>query len=247
MAKSVHERAFLNRPRFLCFPSRNKTCFIGKISSQMGSIIMKPRKPFSLAVAAATLLATSFSPSASAELTDREASIVPIAAFTANGNQEQLKKALAKGLDKGLTVNEIKAVLEQMYAYTGFPRSLTALGVYVKLLNERKAAGLKIRSAVSPHLCPRAPICTKSARKRKPNWWGAPLPVPCTRSRPTSTRTSRITSSAPSLPMMSLTGASGNSPPFRLSRPFRPRAVALPPERLHERGTFTGRTLSVCR
>lgn len=62
---------------------------------------MKPRKPFSLAVAAATLLATSFSPSASAELTDREASIVPIAAFTANGNQEQLKKALAKGLDKG--------------------------------------------------------------------------------------------------------------------------------------------------
>lgn len=104
---------------------------------------MKPRKPLSLAVAAATLLTASFSPSASAELTDREASIVPIAAFTANGNQEQLKKALAKGLDKGLTVNEIKAVLEQMYAYTGFPRSLTALGVYVKLLDERKAAGLK--------------------------------------------------------------------------------------------------------
>lgn len=61
---------------------------------------MKPRKPLSLAVAAATLLTASFSPSASAELTDREASIVPIAAFTANGNQEQLKKALAKGLDK---------------------------------------------------------------------------------------------------------------------------------------------------
>lgn len=178
---------------------------------------MKPRKPFSLAVAAATLLATSFSPSASAELTDREASIVPIAAFTANGNQEQLKKALAKALDNGLTVNEIKAVLEQMYAYTGFPRSLTALGVYVKLLNERKAAGLKdtVGRELS-HLCPRAPICTKSVRNRKPNWWGAPLPVPCTRSRPTSTRTSRITSSAPSLPMTSSTGASGNSPPFRL-------------------------------
>lgn len=109
----------------------------------MGSIIIKPRKPLSLAVAAATLLAASFSPSASAELTSREASIVPIAAFTANGNQEQLKKALTKGLDNGLTVNEIKAVLEQMYAYTGFPRSLTALGVYVKLLDERKAAGLK--------------------------------------------------------------------------------------------------------
>ena len=104
---------------------------------------MKPRKPFSLAVAAATLLATSFSPSASAELTDREASIVPIAAFTANGNQEQLKKALAKGLDNGLTVNEIKAVLEQMYAYTGFPRSLTGLGVFVNLLKEHKAKGVE--------------------------------------------------------------------------------------------------------
>ena len=75
---------------------------------------MKPRKPFSLAVAAATLLATSFSPSASAELTDREASIVPIAAFTANGNQEQLKKALAKGLDNGLTVNEIVANISRL-------------------------------------------------------------------------------------------------------------------------------------
>ena len=144
---------------------------------------MKPRKPLSLAVAAATLLAASFSPSASAELTSREASIVPIAAFTANGNQEQLKKALAKGLDNGLTVNEIKAVLEQMYAYTGFPRSLTALGVYVKLLDERKAASLKDTLGREPTPLPQGIDLHQIGTKTQTELVGRPLLVPCTRSR----------------------------------------------------------------
>jgi 4-carboxymuconolactone decarboxylase len=51
-------------------------------------------------------------------------SIIPIAAFTANGDREKLKTALNEGLDAGLTVNEIKEILVQMYAYAGFPRSL---------------------------------------------------------------------------------------------------------------------------
>ena len=139
---------------------------------------MKPRKPLSLAVATATLLAASFSPSASAELTSREASIVPIAAFTANGNQEQLKKALAKGLDKGLTVNEIKAVLEQMYAYTGFPRSLTALGVYVKLLNERKAAGLKDTVGREPTPLPESADLHQIGTKTQTELVGRPVAGP---------------------------------------------------------------------
>lgn len=133
---------------------------------------MKPRKPLSLAVAAATLLAASFSPSASAELTSREASIVPIAAFTANGNQEQLKKALAKGL------NEIKAVLEQMYAYTGFPRSLTALGVYVKLLDERKAAGLKDTLGREPTPLPEGADLHQIGTKTQTELVGRPVAGP---------------------------------------------------------------------
>lgn len=133
---------------------------------------MKPRKPLSLAVAAATLLAASFSPSASAELTSREASIVPIAAFTANGNQEQLKKALAKGL------NEIKAVLEQMYAYTGFPRSLTALGVYVKLLDERKAAGLKDTLGREPTPLPESADLHQIGTKTQTELVGRPVAGP---------------------------------------------------------------------
>ena len=57
-------------------------------------------------------------------LNAKEQSIVTISAFTAKGDLENLQKALNRGLDSGLTVNEIKEVLVQMYAYCGFPRSL---------------------------------------------------------------------------------------------------------------------------
>lgn len=77
-----------------------------------------------------------------AELDAREISIVPIAAYTAQGNEAALKTALTEALNNGMTVNEIKEVLVQMYAYTGFPRSLTGLGVFVNLLKERKASGI---------------------------------------------------------------------------------------------------------
>lgn len=75
-------------------------------------------------------------------LTPKQQSIIPIAAFTANGDTERLKGALAEGLRNGMTVNEIKEVLVQMYAYTGFPRSLTGLNTFLALLNERKAQGI---------------------------------------------------------------------------------------------------------
>src|SRR5947207_4392863 len=49
--------------------------------------------------------------------------IVMISGLTATGDLEHLRTALNSGLDGGLTVNEIKDVLVQMYAYCGFPRS----------------------------------------------------------------------------------------------------------------------------
>ena len=76
-------------------------------------------------------------------LNARQQSIIPIAAFTANGNVEKLKAALAEGLQNGMTVNEIREILVQMYAYTGFPRSLTGLNTFIALLDERKAQGLE--------------------------------------------------------------------------------------------------------
>lgn len=72
----------------------------------------------------------------------KQKSVVTIAAFTASGDLDRLKPALNRGLDSGLTVNEIKDVLVQMYAYAGFPRSLNGLSVFMAVLEERKARGI---------------------------------------------------------------------------------------------------------
>ena len=75
-------------------------------------------------------------------LNPRQQSIVVISAFTANGDLEKLKGALSEGLDAGLTVNEIKEVLVQLYAYAGFPRSLNGINTFMAAMDERKARGI---------------------------------------------------------------------------------------------------------
>ena len=69
--------------------------------------------------------------------------MIPIAAFTANGDLDKLKPALAEGLAAGLTVNEIKEILVHLYAYTGFPRSLNGINTFMALLKERQEQGIK--------------------------------------------------------------------------------------------------------
>ncbi len=76
-------------------------------------------------------------------LNAKEQSIVTIAALTATGDLENLRRALNGGLDAGLTVNEIKEVLAQMYAYCGFPRSLNGINTFMSLMDERKKKGIK--------------------------------------------------------------------------------------------------------
>jgi alkylhydroperoxidase/carboxymuconolactone decarboxylase family protein YurZ len=71
-------------------------------------------------------------------LNAKEQSIVTISAFTAKGDLEQLRKAVNKGLDAGLTVNEVKEVLLQLYAYCGFPRSLNGIDTLMSVLEDRK-------------------------------------------------------------------------------------------------------------
>lgn len=78
-----------------------------------------------------------------ANLAPEQEAIIPIAAFTANGDEQRLEQALALGLDKGLTVNQIKEILVQMYAYCGFPRSLNGLAAFMALLDKRKGAGIQ--------------------------------------------------------------------------------------------------------
>jgi 4-carboxymuconolactone decarboxylase len=82
----------------------------------------------------------------SKHLDSKEQNIVTIAAFTANGDLDKLKPALNAGLDAGLTINEIKEVLVQLYAYCGFPRSLNGINTFMAVVDERKAKGIKDRA-----------------------------------------------------------------------------------------------------
>ena len=74
-------------------------------------------------------------------LTTKQQALVAIAACEAKGNIEGLKIALNEGFEQGLTVSEAKEALSQLYAYTGFPRSLNALGALQQVIKERTEAG----------------------------------------------------------------------------------------------------------
>jgi len=76
-------------------------------------------------------------------LNAKQDKIVTIAAFTASGDLGKLKTALGDGLDAGLTINEIKEILVQMYAYAGFPRSLNGINTFMGVLEEREKKGIK--------------------------------------------------------------------------------------------------------
>jgi 4-carboxymuconolactone decarboxylase len=75
-------------------------------------------------------------------LTQQQQSIVSISALTATGNIDQLKVELSKGLDAGLTVNEVKEILVHLYAYCGFPRSLNGITAFMSVMDNRKAKGI---------------------------------------------------------------------------------------------------------
>jgi 4-carboxymuconolactone decarboxylase len=87
-------------------------------------------------------------------LSPKQQSIVAISAFTANGDQEKLKTALNEGLDAGLTVNEIKEILVQLYAYAGFPRSLNGINTFIGVMEEREQKGIKDEFGKEPSSMP---------------------------------------------------------------------------------------------
>jgi alkylhydroperoxidase/carboxymuconolactone decarboxylase family protein YurZ len=78
----------------------------------------------------------------SQQLSASQQSIIQISALTAKGDLQALKPALNKGLDSGLTINQIKEVLVHLYAYCGFPRSIRGLQTFMEVLDERKAKGI---------------------------------------------------------------------------------------------------------
>ena len=63
------------------------------------------------------------------ELGPRDRSLITCAALIANGNTEQLRGHLARGLDNGLTQSEIVEVITHLAFYAGWPRAMSAAAV----------------------------------------------------------------------------------------------------------------------
>ena len=70
-------------------------------------------------------------------LPERVLYLCACAAWAAKGDLKHLETAVPQALDHGVTINELKDAFAQLYAYTGFPRSLNALGVLEKILNDQ--------------------------------------------------------------------------------------------------------------
>ena len=73
-----------------------------------------------------------------------------IACHEAKGDQSSLAIAINEGFDAGLTANQMKEALSQLYAYTGFPRSLNALGTLQKVMQTRGSVEVGIESSSLP-------------------------------------------------------------------------------------------------
>ncbi|WP_223528398.1 cupin domain-containing carboxymuconolactone decarboxylase family protein [Pseudomonas sp. BF-B-26] len=82
-------------------------------------------------------------PPVSETLSAKQQAIPLMAAAMATSNMSGLNAALNQGLDAGLTVSEAKEILVQLYAYSGFPRSLNALGELMNVVEARKQRGIQ--------------------------------------------------------------------------------------------------------
>ena len=83
-------------------------------------------------------------------LSARQQAIPLMAASMAASQMDKLNSALNQGLDAGITINEAKEILVQLYAYTGFPRSLNALNELMKVVEARKQRGIEDMEGKEP-------------------------------------------------------------------------------------------------
>lgn len=85
-------------------------------------------------------------------LTPRQIHLATLAALEAQGDMERLEPAVVEALDGGVTINEIKEAFSQLYAYTGFPRSLNALGVLNQVVESHPGKWSEGRPWVRPEV-----------------------------------------------------------------------------------------------
>jgi len=61
------------------------------------------------------------------ELSQRDRSLVTVAALVANGNTQQLPSHLKKAKANGVTESELGEVMTHLAFYTGWPRAISAI------------------------------------------------------------------------------------------------------------------------
>ena len=85
-------------------------------------------------------------------MTERQKGLAACACLMAQGDLERLKPAVKMALDNGVTINELKEAFSQLYAYTGIPRSLNALGVLNKVLDNKQPSWQEGKSWKRPEI-----------------------------------------------------------------------------------------------
>ena len=98
-------------------------------------------------------------------LTARQKGLAACACVMAQGDLEKLEPEVRSALDNGVTINELKEAFSQLYAYTGFPRSLNALGVLNKVISQNSGHEMAGRQAMETSC--RMGRCPQSLRKRQ--------------------------------------------------------------------------------
>ena len=89
-------------------------------------------KPLTGAIIMATALAAQ-----AAVLDTKDTALVKIGAAVARGDQDALAAAFGEGFAAGLSLDEAKEVVGQLYAYCGFPRALNAAATLMKVASHR--------------------------------------------------------------------------------------------------------------
>ena len=70
-------------------------------------------------------------------LSKRDRSLMVIASLVSTYRPEQLKGHIARGLDNGLTRDEIAEIITHLAFYSGWPASMTAANILKEVLEER--------------------------------------------------------------------------------------------------------------
>jgi alkylhydroperoxidase/carboxymuconolactone decarboxylase family protein YurZ len=104
-----------------------------------------------------------------------QTAIPAISASTALGDVARLNVSLNQGLDAGLSVSEAKEILIQMYAYTGFPRSLNALSELMRVVETRKQRGVTDAPGREPGVVPTGKDLTDLGTANQTKLSGGPV------------------------------------------------------------------------